>query len=41
MPDTPQRSTGRIILYTAVAAALAAAGVTALLVTIVERKQEA
>jgi nitrite reductase (cytochrome c-552) len=41
MPDTPRRSTGRIILYTAIVAALAAAAVTALLVTIVERKQEA
>src|SRR5688572_3435111 len=41
MADTPRRSTRRLILYTAIAAALAAAGVTALLVTIVERKQEA
>jgi nitrite reductase (cytochrome c-552) len=37
----PQRSTGRLILYTAVAAALAAAGMTALLVNIFERQQEA
>jgi nitrite reductase (cytochrome c-552) len=37
--NEPRR--GRLILYTAVAAGLAAAGVTALLVTIVERKQEA
>jgi nitrite reductase (cytochrome c-552) len=36
-----ERSTGRIVIYTALAAALAAAGVTALLVNIVERKQEA
>ena len=35
------RSTARLILYTAVAAALAAAGITALLVNIFERKQEA
>jgi nitrite reductase (cytochrome c-552) len=36
-----QRSTLRIVVITAVAAALAAAGVTALLVNIFERKQEA
>lgn len=36
-----QRSTGRLVLYTAVAAALAAAAVTALLVNIFERQQEA
>ena len=36
-----QRSTGRLILYTAVAAAVAAAGMTALLVSIFERQQEA
>jgi nitrite reductase (cytochrome c-552) len=36
-----ERRTGRLILYTAVAAALAAAAVTALLVNIFERKQEA
>ena len=35
------RSTGRLVLYTAVAAALAAAGMTALLVNIFERQQEA
>jgi nitrite reductase (cytochrome c-552) len=35
------RRTGRLILYTAIAAAVAAAAVTALLVTIIERKQEA
>ena len=34
-------SNARVILYTALAAALAAAGVTALLVNIFERKQEA
>jgi nitrite reductase (cytochrome c-552) len=38
---TEQRSIPRLILYTAVAAALAAAAVTALLVNIFERKQEA
>jgi nitrite reductase (cytochrome c-552) len=36
-----QRSTGRLVLYTAIAAALAAAGMTALLVNIFERQQEA
>jgi nitrite reductase (cytochrome c-552) len=36
-----QRSIGRLVLYTAIAAALAAAGVTALLVNIFERQQEA
>jgi len=36
-----QRSTGRLVLYTAVAAAVAAAGMTALLVNIFERQQEA
>jgi nitrite reductase (cytochrome c-552) len=36
-----QRSTGRLVLYTVVAAALAAAGMTALLVNIFERQQEA
>ncbi len=35
------RSTRRIVIYTAIAAALTAAGVTALLVNIVDRKQEA
>src|SRR5690606_29356084 len=39
--DMAQRSTGRLVLYTAVAAALAAAAVTALLVNIFERQQEA
>jgi nitrite reductase (cytochrome c-552) len=34
-------STARLVLYTALGAAVAAAGVTALLVTIVERQQEA
>jgi nitrite reductase (cytochrome c-552) len=34
-------STARLVLYTAIGAAVAAAGVTALLVTIVERQQEA
>jgi len=38
---TEQRSTTRLILYTAVAAALAAAAVTGFLVNIFERKQEA
>jgi nitrite reductase (cytochrome c-552) len=38
---TQQRSTGRLVAYAAVAAAVAAAGVTALLVNIFERKQEA
>ena len=38
---TEQRSTPPLILYTAVAASLAAAAVTALLVNIFERKQEA
>jgi nitrite reductase (cytochrome c-552) len=38
--STP-RSTARLVLYAAVAAALAAAGITALLVNIFERKQEA
>jgi nitrite reductase (cytochrome c-552) len=41
MADHPRRSIGRIVIYTAVAAALVAAAVTALLVTIVERQQEA
>jgi nitrite reductase (cytochrome c-552) len=41
MADTPPRSIARIVIYTAIAAALAAAAITALLVTIVERKQEA
>jgi nitrite reductase (cytochrome c-552) len=36
-----QRSAGRLILYTAIAAAVAAGAVTALLVNIFERKQEA
>jgi nitrite reductase (cytochrome c-552) len=40
MPETPRRSTSRIIVFTAIAAALAAACVTALLVSIVERQQE-
>ena len=41
-PNTPTpRRTGRLLLITAAVAALAAAGVTALLVSIVERKQEA
>jgi len=40
MPDTKRLSTGRVILYTTVIVALVAAGVTALLVNIVERKQE-
>jgi nitrite reductase (cytochrome c-552) len=38
---TQPRSTARLILYTALAAALAAASITALLVNIFERKQEA
>ena len=38
---TQPRSTVRLVFYTALAAALAAAGVTALLVNIFERKQEA
>ncbi len=38
---TTSRSTARLILYTAVGAAVAAAAVTALLVNIFERKQEA
>jgi nitrite reductase (cytochrome c-552) len=41
MANNTPRSTTRIVLYTAIAAALAAAGITALLVTIVERRQEA
>src|SRR6185436_20674996 len=41
MNDTPRRSLPRLMFYTAVAAGLAAAGVTALLVNIIERKQEA
>jgi nitrite reductase (cytochrome c-552) len=41
MADTPRRSITRIVIYTAIATALVAVGVTALLVTIVERKQEA
>jgi nitrite reductase (cytochrome c-552) len=41
MPETKRLSTGSVILYTAVIAALVAAGITALLVNIVERKQEA
>jgi nitrite reductase (cytochrome c-552) len=40
MTEKP-RSLRRIVVYTALAAAVVAAGVTALLVTIVERKQEA
>jgi nitrite reductase (cytochrome c-552) len=40
MPDKKRLSTGRVILYTTVIVALVAAGVTALLVNIVERKQE-
>ena len=40
MTEKP-RSLVRIVLYTAVAAALAAAAVTALLVTVIQRKQEA
>jgi len=36
-----QRSTARLVIYTAIAGALAAAGVTALLVNIFERQQEA
>lgn len=35
------RSTGRLLVYTGIAAALAAAAVTGLLVTIIEHKQEA
>jgi nitrite reductase (cytochrome c-552) len=38
---TQPRSTARLILYTSLAAAFAAAGITALLVNIFERKQEA
>jgi len=38
---TDRTSTARVVLYTAVAAALAAAGLTALLVNIFERQQEA
>jgi nitrite reductase (cytochrome c-552) len=38
---TEQRRTGRLILYSALAAALAATAITALLVNIFERKQEA
>ncbi|MDP1572041.1 MAG: ammonia-forming cytochrome c nitrite reductase subunit c552 [Vicinamibacterales bacterium] len=38
---TERTSTARVVLYTAVAAALAAAGLTALLVNIFERQQEA
>ena len=41
MAEQPRRSIGRVITYTAIATALVAAAVTALLVTIVERKQEA
>ena len=41
MADKPPRSIARVITYTAIAAALAAAGITALLVNIIERKQEA
>src|SRR5688572_19961152 len=41
-PDPPTaRHTGRLLLLTAAVAALAAVGVTALLVNIFERKQEA
>jgi nitrite reductase (cytochrome c-552) len=40
MPDTKRTSTGRVILYTTVVVALVAAGVTALLVNIIERRQE-
>ncbi len=36
-----QRSTARLVIYTAIAGALAAAGVTALLMNIFERQQEA
>src|SRR5262245_10928583 len=41
MSNTRPRSLARIIAYTAVGAAVAATGVTALLVSIFERKQEA
>jgi nitrite reductase (cytochrome c-552) len=41
MADTPPRSLTRVVLYTAVAAAIAAAAVTALLINIFERKQQA
>jgi nitrite reductase (cytochrome c-552) len=41
MPTPAKRSTGRIIAYTAVAAVLAAVAIAGLLITIVERKQEA
>jgi nitrite reductase (cytochrome c-552) len=41
MAETRRPSIKRIVIYTAVAAALVAAAVTALLVTIVERQQEA
>jgi nitrite reductase (cytochrome c-552) len=40
MPETKRSSTGRVILYTTVVVALVAAGVTALLVNIIERRQE-
>jgi len=40
MPNAKRPSTGRVILYTAVIVALVAAGVAALLVNIVERRQE-
>ena len=41
MPTPAKRSTARIIAYTAIAAALAAVAIAGLLITIVERKQEA
>ena len=41
MTVKPPRSTGRVVLYAAIAAAVAAAAIAALLVTIVERQQEA
>jgi nitrite reductase (cytochrome c-552) len=41
MADTPPRPLTRVVLYTAVAAAIAAAAVTALLINIFERKQQA
>lgn len=41
MPDSTRPSIGRVILYTAIIVAVVAVGVTALLVNIMERKQEA
>jgi nitrite reductase (cytochrome c-552) len=41
MADTPRRPLLRVVLLTAVTAAIAAAAVTALLINIFERKQEA